>query len=144
MVMGACLVEHCPRLKERGWGEMAWAHHAKKVCRHRAKWTGSSIWWWQRVDVEDWDSQATQCQPQYQLWPWLITVGFGWMGWNTTMADLHTDTSSGLLWNDNHVQQRAEHFIEPNASWFHRLSLLQPQIKILSLLGMKTCKLTPF
>ncbi len=53
MVMGASLVEHCPRLKESSRGEMAGAHHVEEVCSHRTKRTGSSIWWWQRVDVED-------------------------------------------------------------------------------------------
>lgn len=53
MVMGASLVEHCPGLKESSWGELAWAHHAEEVCSHGAKGTGSSIRWWQRVDVED-------------------------------------------------------------------------------------------
>lgn len=53
MVMGAGLVKHRPRLKESSWGEVARAHHAEEVCSHGAEGTGSGIWWWQRVDVED-------------------------------------------------------------------------------------------
>lgn len=60
--MGTSLIEHCPRLKESSRGELAWAHHAEEVRSHGAEGTGSSIWWWQRVDVEDRDSQAAQCQ----------------------------------------------------------------------------------
>jgi len=79
MVMGASLVKHCPRLKESSRGELAWAHQAEEVCSHGAEGTGSSIRRWQRVDVEDRDGEATQSQPEHQLWPRLITVGFGWI-----------------------------------------------------------------
>lgn len=61
MVVGTSLIKDCSRLKESSWVELAGAHHAEEVCSHRAKRTGRSIWWWQRVDVEDRDSQAAQC-----------------------------------------------------------------------------------
>lgn len=38
--------------------------------------TGSSIWCWQWVDVEDRDSQAVQRQLQHQLWSGLTAMGF--------------------------------------------------------------------
>lgn len=67
--MGAGLVEHRPRLEEGGRGELARAQHAEVVCGHGAEGTGSSIWRRQRVDVEDRDGEATQCQRQHQLRP---------------------------------------------------------------------------
>ena len=53
VVMGAGLVKHSPGLKESGWCKVAWPDRAEEVCSHRAEGTGSSIWWWQWVDVED-------------------------------------------------------------------------------------------
>lgn len=87
--MGTGLIKHCPRLKESSWCELARPHHVEEMSSHGAKRTGSSIWWWQRVDVEDRHSQAAQRQPQHQLWPRLVAMGFGRMGWNTTMTDIH-------------------------------------------------------
>lgn len=79
--MRTSLIEHCPRLKESSWGKLAWANNAEEVCGDRMKRTGSSIWCWQWVDVEDRDSQAVQRQLQHQLWSGLTAMGFRRMCW---------------------------------------------------------------
>jgi len=53
VVMGTSLIKHCPRLKKNIWGKLAWPNRAEEVSSDWAKWAGSSMRWWQRINVEN-------------------------------------------------------------------------------------------